>query len=154
APRAAAVSAPSSSRSRSATRAPSRANRAAAAAPIPLAAPVTTAIRSVKRMGSERLFADGIREQADAVHLDLDDIAGAEPARRLLRHADAERRAGEDDGAGTERGAPAQERDDLGNGKNHVGRRRLLDDLAVEASAEGEGLRVGDGRAEGERGAE
>ena len=88
---------------------------------------------------------DRAAHAARALELDLDDVAD-------IQHARAGRRAGEDDVARLERDEARDVRDEVGEGEDQVGRDVLLDDLAVDARAEHEPLRVdlggGHGRAD------
>src|SRR6478609_8762260 len=60
---------------------------------------------------SDALVDDRIGEGADLLDLDAHGVAGLHENRRLAREADAVRRPGEDDGAGQERFAAAEELD-------------------------------------------
>ena len=77
-----------------------------------------------------------IRQRADAFDLDGDGVAGLEPHRRLAGHADAVRRAGEDDRAGQQRRAAAEKLDQRRHVEDHVVRVPVLHHLAVEQRAD------------------
>lgn len=101
-------------------------------------------------------FFEGYRvgEGADAIDLDGDRVAGLEPDGGLGGHADAVGRAGEDDGAGREGVAGAEEFDELGDGEDHIACVAALAGFAVEDGADPEGLGIGDFVGGDENGAE
>ena len=80
-----------------------------------------------------RLVGDAVAQQADAVDLHLDDIAGLHPQRRGALGADAARGAGDDDVAGLEPREGRAVFDLSGNIEDHLADGRLLHHLAVQA---------------------
>ena len=104
--------------------------------------------------GSEFFEGYGVGEGADAIDLDGDRVAGLEPDGGLGGHADAMGRAGEDDGAGREGVAGAEEFDELGDGEDHIACVAALAGFAVEDGADPEGLGIGDFVGGDENGAE
>src|SRR5918998_3999868 len=87
---------------------------------------------------------DGVGEGAEALYLDGYLVAGLHPELRVARHPDAGRRTGDDDVAWLEGHAPAQERDQLGHGEDHLSCSPVLDRLPVEDGPDVQVLRVGD----------
>src|SRR5579864_478091 len=86
---------------------------------------------------------DRVPEHADAVDLDLDDVARLQPNGGLAGHADAGRSAGKDEVARLESEDLRQIGDHLANAKDQLARVRVLHRLAVQAQADAEVLRVG-----------
>src|SRR5690606_41501153 len=64
--------------------------------PVSAAAIAASGREYVGRASVRRLIDDGIRERADAADLDLDDVSGLHPERRVAGGADAARRTGRD----------------------------------------------------------
>ena len=81
--------------------------------------------------GSIRFDRDWIGERADLFDLDTYGVAGLEPARRLLGHTDAMRRARQDDCAGQQRRAATQKLDQRRHIEDHVVGVPILHDLTV-----------------------
>src|SRR5919205_1757159 len=65
---------------------------------------------------------DGVLDRSQALDLDAHDVAGPQELRRVERHADAVRRAGEDEGAGLERARLAGEGDEGVDREDEVAR--------------------------------
>src|SRR5258708_7583061 len=72
------------------------------------------------------LFANGIGQRSDFFDDDAHLVAIFKPQRRVLRHAYAVRRAGEDGGSRQQRRALTEELDQRGDVANHISRVAVL----------------------------
>ena len=79
---------------------------------------------------------------SDSLDLDLHRVAGLQEDGRVAESADAPGRSGEDQVARLERAGVRQEAHDLGDPEDHLGRRRVLHGLAVDAGEQALVLRV------------
>ena len=86
----------------------------------------------------DRLLDDGVGEQADAFDFDLAEVAGLHEDLRVAGEAYAAGCAGDDDVAGAEGHAVAEQRDQGGDVEDHVGCVGVLKNPAIEAGLEAE----------------
>src|SRR3954470_3105102 len=90
------------------------------------------------------LLRDGVGQGAEALDLDRDLVTVLQQDLRIPEDADAGRRARGDQVAGLQRDRAADVADDLGDREDHVRRRGVLHDLAVEDASDRQRLRVVD----------
>src|SRR3954447_17468488 len=88
--------------------------------------------RSESSPRRSRSSGDGMLDVAERLDLDPYDVAGAQEPARVHRHPDAARRAGEDEVPGFERAGLGDERDERLRAEDHVARRAVLAELAVD----------------------
>src|SRR5215217_9320859 len=87
---------------------------------------------------------DGVGQGSEALYLDGDLIPCLQPHLRVAGRADARWRARDYDVAGDEGHTLREEGDELGDREDHLRRRPVLHDLAVQDAAYREVLRICD----------
>src|SRR5438034_309559 len=129
------VTSSGSSRSARMMRAPSAAKRRALARPMPLAAPVITAVLPARRPSGIRT--EALPRGPESLDAQLHDVAGGEEARRLLPEPHAGRRPGGDDVAGKESHELADVADERGHVEDQLLGRAGLLCLAIDLEPHG-----------------
>src|SRR5687768_2538524 len=110
------------------------------ASPIPDAAPVTSAVLSVR----SNISFYRIPQNAEPLDLDFAYVAVLGKYRRLACKPDARRCAGRDHIPRLERDRTRQELDELGNSEDKLGGRGILHRLTVQSKLDSQFMRIRD----------